>query len=132
MKKVLYVIISVLLVFTSCQVKQDVVKVGVILPLTGHAALTGQMAKKGVDMFISKLTTNNSIQYEIIFEDCKSSPKEAITSYNRLYSLGVRHFYVFGGQFAMAVAPITKGKDVIMFTTGMFLTYSAYLQIHQG
>lgn len=112
MKKLIGYLI-VLLVFVSCEQKPDSLKIGVIAPLTGYAALPGQMCIKGVDMAKSEISDN----VEFIIEDCQSSPKTAITLYRKLYAKGVRHFIVCGGQFAMAVTPLTKDKDVVIFAT---------------
>lgn len=112
MKKFI-VYLVLLLVLVSCGQKTEYLKIGVIAPLTGYAALPGQMCIKGVEMAKSDITDN----VDFIIEDCQSSPKTAITLYRKLYAEGVRHFIVCGGQFAMAVTPLTKDKDVVVFAT---------------
>ena len=114
MKKILVVLLT-LGMLCGCQNKKDdnVVKIGVIAPLTGFASLPGEMCVKGLE--IAK--QDKDLNFEYVISDCKSSTIDAISAYRNLYNRGIRYFIVCGGQFAMAVAPQTKDDDVIMFAT---------------
>ena len=105
-------------VLFSCQHEEkNVIKIGIIAPLTGYASLPGQMCMKGIEFAKKQISINGKSKYEFFVEDCKSSPKDAIAAFRRLYSAGIKYYIVCGGQFAMAVAPLTKDKEVIMFAT---------------
>ncbi len=117
MRKILAALALFTLIITSCADKKgETIQIGVIAPLTGYASLPGQMCLKGIDLAKEQLTSEGK-KYEFIIEDCKSSAKDAISAFRRLYSQGVKYYVVCGGQFAMAVAPLTKDKDVMMFAT---------------
>ena len=115
MKKILVVLLTFSML-CGCQNKKDdgVVKIGVIAPLTGFASLPGEMCVKGLKV----AQEDESLNFEYLIVDCKSSTKDALSAYRSLYDEGVRYFIVCGGKFAMAIAPLIKDKDVIMFATG--------------
>ena len=121
MKKIVrFMILSAVAVFTlSCaQQKGDVVKIGVVSPMTGAGAACVEYWVNGFNMAIEQLNQENEgLKYEIIFEDCQSDPAKAVSCYKRLEMQGVKYVVGFGGQFAMAIAPLTKSKDMIYFTT---------------
>lgn len=114
MKKILFALLAATMLI-GCQEKKDdnVIQIGVIAPLTGYASLPGEMCIKGLEM--AKL--DKDLKFEYVIADCKSSTKDAIAAYRNLYNKGIRYYIVCGGQFAMAIAPQTKDKDVIMFAT---------------
>lgn len=115
----LVVALALTCVLTGCFLKKrDTIKIGVIIPMTGAGATTVDYWVNGFNMAVEKLNTDNTdSRYELIFEDCKSDPKESVSCYKRLEVQGVKYYVVVGGQFAMAVAPMTKGKDVVLFTS---------------
>lgn len=119
MKKIAIVICSILIILPSCKKKDDSVKIGAILPLTGWAAFTGQTCKEGLDLALKDINSEqNDYKVEIIYEDCKSSPKDALMAYKKLRSSGVDYFVGFGGQFLLGYTQETNGKDVILFAEG--------------
>lgn len=119
MKKIALFICALLIVFPSCNRQKDSVKIGAILPLTGWAAFTGQTCKEGLDLAIKDINSEQTdYKFEIIYEDCKSSPKDALMAYKKLRSSGVDFFVGFGGQFLLGYTQETNGKDVILFAEG--------------
>lgn len=115
--KNLFLLLFCLILLSCTNTNNQITKIGVITPLTGYASLPGQMCLKGIKMAEKQFTSSNKPKYEFIIEDCKSSPKDAIAAYKRLYSMGIKYYIVCGGQFAMSIAPQTANKDVIMFAT---------------
>ena len=104
---------AVMLLFGCKHPENDIVRIGVILPQTGFGALAAQQCKEGIDLAIDSLK-KEGIQYEVLYEDCQSKVPNAVAAYRKLEAMGVRHIIVDGGQYTLGVAPITKGKDVIM------------------
>lgn len=119
MKKVLSFLLA-LIVFIGCVQKQsNVVEIGAILPLTGYASFNGNTCKQGLEMAIQDINkSQNDYVFKVIYEDSKSSAKDAFTSYQKLKSTGVDYFIGFGGQFLLSFAPMTKGEDVVLFAAG--------------
>lgn len=117
MKKILFALLAATMLI-GCQEKKDenVIKIGAILPLTGYAAYSGQLCAQGLEFALDSLNSAQSkFKYELVVEDCKSMVPNAVSAYRRLEMLGVQHYVVFGGQFAMGIAPLAKDKDVIIF-----------------
>lgn len=117
MKKLLVFITVAMLILTSCTDKSsNINKIGIMLPLTGYASFTGELLKQGVDMAIDslKIDPNN-----IVIEDNQVNAKTAINVYNSLVAKGFSCFLSGGGPTSMAVAPLTKGKDQLMFATAV-------------
>lgn len=119
MKKTIVLVIATIVVMLSgCDHKKDVVKIGVVAPLTGAAAAASQYCVDGFEMAINELNAKeNGLRYEIIYEDCQSDPTLAGNCFKLLEMKGAKYVVGLGGQFALAVAPMTKGKDMLYFTT---------------
>lgn len=117
MKKFTYILVLVL-ILASCKGKKDVINIGVISPTSGAGAVTAEYWINGLNMAIDHINASSKgKQFNLIYEDCQSLPSEAVNCYKRLELRGVKYYIAVGGQFALAVAPLTKGKDVILFTT---------------
>ncbi len=113
-----FMIAAVMLLFGCKDAKNNIVKIGVIGPLTGTGATTSEYWVNGFNLAVEQLNANQTgVTYELIIEDCQSDPAQTVACYKRLEMQGVRYVVAVGGQFAMAVAPLTKDKDVLFFTT---------------
>lgn len=119
MKKIVILLYSVVIALcVSCTGGNDVVKIGVVGPMTGAGAATADYWVNGLNMAIDQLNAReNGTKYELVFEDCRSDAKEAVSCYKRLELQGIKYMIAVGGQFAMAVAPLTKEQNVLYFTT---------------
>jgi ABC-type branched-subunit amino acid transport system substrate-binding protein len=77
MKKVI-VLFLIALLCISCGKKEDnVIKIGVILPLTGDRGAYGNSSKNGITLAINEINNQNT-KYKLypIFEDCRSQAKD--------------------------------------------------------
>jgi branched-chain amino acid transport system substrate-binding protein len=109
---------AVMALFVSCTGKNDVVKIGVVGPMTGAGAATAEYWMNGLNLAVEQINAReDGTKYELVFEDCRSDAKEAVSCYKRLELQGIRYIIAVGGQFAMAIAPLTKEQDVLYFTT---------------
>ncbi len=109
---------AIVMMAVSCgQSKNDVVKIGLVSPMTGAGAAVADYWISGFNMAVEELNARTEgTRYEILFEDCQSDPATAITCYKRLEMQGVKYIIGFGGQFATAIAPMTKEKNILYFT----------------
>jgi branched-chain amino acid transport system substrate-binding protein len=113
-----YLPILFVVLFYGCNNQNDVVKIGIIAPLTGPGSVTSEYWQEGYEMALQELNAiEDGMKYEIIYEDCQSDATQAVACYKRLELQGVKYVIAVGGQFAMAVAPLTKGKDMLYFTS---------------
>ena len=65
--------------------KSDEISIGVVLPLTGHIAATGQLMKEGVELALSEINAqSNGPTLKFIIEDDTSTPEGAVAAFNKL------------------------------------------------
>lgn len=120
MKKVVFALLIVCLMFSGCQCKKDdrVIKIGAILPLTGYAATNGEMSKNALILAVDSLNKLQSkYHFEIIYEDSKSLPKDAAVCYNKLHMQGTKFMIGFGGATLYSFIPQTNNRNEIIFAT---------------
>lgn len=94
------------------------IKIGAILPLTGYAATNGQMSQRALELAIDSLNKSQSdFKYVMVYEDSKSTPKDAATAYSKLHSQKVKFIIGFGGATLYSFIPKTNNQDEILFAT---------------
>lgn len=122
----LMVILLVLIVFPfGCSKKKpvsgEVVKIGVILPLTGDGAIYGTEIKEGIELAVAKINTQGGIRGKKIvafYEDDQGSPQPAVSAFQKLVSQkGIN--ITIGGAFstsALATLPLCNQYQVLLFS----------------
>ncbi len=122
-KKALSVVLIlglVLSLFTGCARKEpDVIKIGAILPLTGSAAEIAEQHKMGIDLAVEKINMEGGIngkKLEVIYEDDKNDPKEAVNAFSKLADINRLPIIItVMSASSMAVYPIAEKKRVVLF-----------------
>lgn len=97
---------------------KDVIKVGVILPLSGDAGNVslGETAKKAIEMSLEDLDEKN---IQLFFEDGAAETKTALSAYNKLQDVDkVDIIVALDNQTLEVVKPIINKTDELMFTIG--------------
>jgi len=95
--------------------KQETVKIGVILPLSGDVASYGIDSRDGILYAIEELYQDKAT---VIFEDSKGEPKTAVTAYNKLVNMDKVNF-VIGDLFSnttLAIAPLANQKKNLLIS----------------
>ena len=65
--------------------KNGEISIGVVLPLTGHIAATGQLMKEGFNLALSEINVQpNGPTLKFIIEDDASTPEGAAAAFNKL------------------------------------------------
>lgn len=119
MKNILLLFL-VSLFFISCSNKQEEIKIGSILALTGKAATYGNWAKKGITLATEQLNarSKNNIQFKVLFEDSQGDPKFAVSSMENLLSVNqvpVIIGFITSGEF-LASAPLAEKRKTVIIT----------------
>ena len=92
----------------------EVIKIGAILPLTGPAALPGKHILNG--LMISELSNNNKIN--LIIEDSKSSPKDGLFAFNKLYNIDKINILIISlSAVTLSILPHLSEKKIPTFIT---------------
>jgi len=116
---ILIIAITSVAILFSNQPKEDTIKIGVIVPLTGNFALQGERIKNGMELAREDLIAeDNETIIEIIYEDA-CLPKDAISAANKL--IDIDNVSMIGGSFCLiglsSIIPITEEKNIIVFNT---------------
>lgn len=94
----------------------EVVKVGVILPLSGQYAVIGESVKNAMLMSLNDLENKN---IELIFENDEFDSKKALSAYNKLQTVDNVDIIVGLSNPSLEVMkPIINKTDELMFTVG--------------
>ncbi len=119
-KCIKFFIFALAIVLMGCNnSKKEIVKIGVVASLTGTGSMAAQYCIDGLDLAIKELNSiDGGIRYEIIYEDCQSNPNLTGNCFKRLEMKGAKYIIVLGGQFALVAAPLSKGKNMMYFSTG--------------
>lgn len=105
---------------TSCvKDKTDSLKIGAILPLTGPAAQMGQEMQRG-QLLAKEYWNNNRNKYktakvDLLIEDSKSTPKDALSSYMKLRSQDVSIFTANLSSVCLALLPKVDEDNILLF-----------------
>lgn len=119
MKKALLMIS--IMALTTITVMAENIKIGVISSLSGPVAIYGQTTYNGVKLAVDKLNAAGGIngnKVELIVEDDKGDPAEAVTAAKRLIS-EKKVIAILGPTISstcLAVAPIAQQNKVPMLT----------------
>lgn len=99
----------------------ETIKLGWVGPLTGDVSALGQDALKMTELGIKEVNEAggiNGYQVELVAEDGKCNPKDAVSATNKLLQVdGVSA--IFGGLCSgetTAMAPIAEPKEVVMLS----------------
>ena len=121
--KNIWLVLLLALFVVSCSKKEETIKIGTVLPLTGSAAVWGQNAKKGIELAFDELQKSNEAfagKIEVIFEDSKSDPIEAVSAIKKL--IDINKIQVVIGDIAssnvLAMAPIAEKSKVVLLSPG--------------
>jgi len=111
-----------ILVLASCTltgnaVKEDKIKIGVLAPLTGPNPACGAEFKVGLETALHVLKEEGFNNIELVYEDTKFNPKEAVFAANKLINQKIKILIgACSSSSTLAVAPIAEENKVILFT----------------
>jgi branched-chain amino acid transport system substrate-binding protein len=111
-----------LVLITTCLIgcnkrEEDVIKIGAILPLTGRLAVMGEVERNAMLLAQEEVNRENK-KIEIIFEDGKGNPTDAVTAARKLIDIERADILLTSTTGAsLAVEPIAteRKKNLIAF-----------------
>ncbi|RXT02381.1 penicillin-binding protein activator [Ammoniphilus sp. CFH 90114] len=98
-----------------------VVKIGAVLPLTGVTAYYGTQIKQGIDLVLEELETQGGMEglkIEVIYEDDKGIPAEAVNSTQKLITQDKVTAIIgpHSSSNTLAMRDITEREKVVQMT----------------
>ena len=122
MKKLLSLIIATTLALVACDNKKETatdekpaIKIGIILPLTGEGAESGQAAKAALEMTIEDIKKQNlKYDYKLIFENNLLESMKTVTISNKFINYDkVKAIFSMWNPTTGEVASVSNPKKVI-------------------
>ena len=117
----LVLVTTVVLVFVSCSKPKETspIKIGVMTPLTGDAAIYGESLKKGMDLAVEKANVEGVLgrKIELIYEDTHLDSKVAVSAFNKFVNIDNLDLVVVaeGSGATSAVVPLAdKTKTLVI------------------
>jgi branched-chain amino acid transport system substrate-binding protein len=101
--------------------KQQTIKIGAVLPLTGDAAKYGQAAKKGIELALRDINDRggiNGVKVSVVYEDSQGTPKGAVSALQKLITTD-KVPAVIGDLLSsntLAMAPIANRSKVVVLS----------------
>ena len=97
--------------------RKDVIKIGADYALSGNLARYGDWATKGILLALEEINRQGGIGgrlIEVIFEDNKGKPAEAVSAYQKLTGIDdVKYVITFQSSVALAIAPLANQDHVV-------------------
>lgn len=114
---------SLFLINGYAEKEPETIKIGVILPLTGTLSEVGENAKNGILLALEEANErykSKGEKFEILLEDGKANPKDAVNAFNKLVNIDRVKFVI--GEIAsgatLAMAPIAEGNKILLISPG--------------
>ncbi len=99
--------------------KENIIKIGAILPLTGNLAYFGEQEEPAMELAEINLNSNNNYKLNILFEDSKGQPKEAVNAINILQTQNVSFLISQLSSITNAIKPIAIKNGIPLITLAM-------------
>jgi branched-chain amino acid transport system substrate-binding protein len=112
--------------------QDKVIRIGVLMPISGPASYFGVMGKEGIDLALEQLKAGvNGYRLQVQYEDSACSPLQATNTVKRVLEQFKPHIVVGEecSDASLAIAPILEQAKVPMLNAGsvtMKLTESGY------
>jgi len=123
MKKVFAIVmvaVMVMAMFAGCQSgasNSNTIKIGMMGPLTGGAAVYGTAVKAAMEIAVEEINAKGGLQLELNCQDDEHDAEKAVNCYNNLKDWGMQ---VLAGSVttgpALAVAPMCYEDSIFMLT----------------
>lgn len=118
------VIVLIITMFVGCGNKDDkVIKIGVVLPMTGELASYGTPMKIGMEMAINDISLPDSKfdnKYDLIYVDSKADPKTAINGVQKLLNIDKVRYFIgdVSSPVTLALVPIMEKNKTFLLSPG--------------
>ncbi len=90
----------------------DIIRIGVILPLTGDLSSYGTNAKLGIDLALQQVENE---KIKLYYEDSKGEPRTAVSAFNKLASIDKVDFVIGDllSSTSLSIAPIANSRQLL-------------------
>ena len=101
-------------------VNNEVVKIGVIAPLSGDAAAYGQDVQKVLNHRLAEINQEKGVKFQLVWEDGKCTGNDAVSAFQKLTDVdGVKIMIAgFCSSETLGIAPLTKDGNALAVSLG--------------
>ena len=119
------IVIVVVIIAVSKNTKQalntekPVMKVGIVMPMTGPAGVLGEASKKAVELALSKFSADQLTRVEVIYADDQFDPKQTVSVTQKLIDVDkVDALITYSSPSSVAASYIAEKASVPMIGLG--------------
>jgi branched-chain amino acid transport system substrate-binding protein len=121
---IVIIIVVLLVVFLPRETEKEVIKIGVVNPLSGNVAYAGEEQRKGLDLALEEINKNGGVngrEVELIYEDGMCQPATASKIAHKLITVDkvVAIIGSYCSSSCLAMAPIAEENKIILMASGM-------------
>jgi len=109
----------IFLFIASCGKKEEeVIKIGVIQPLTGELANFGKTVVSGIQLAIDDYKDSRNVEIKLVIEDSKGDPNSAVSAFNKLINVDKVKVVIgdLTSSATLAIAPIAMKNNIILMS----------------
>jgi len=111
MKKIFAALATILLLLHTAEA--DIIKVGVVIPLTGEYDFVGKANLDGMQMALAEAAGKTKHQYQLCVEDCEFIPSKTSMATQKLINVDKADIIAsMWGPEASAVGPLCEAKKI--------------------
>lgn len=112
-KSILFLLAFIFVPQSKLAAEAHLVKIGVIIALTGEASSFGEATKNGIEIALSKMSEADRSRLQIIYEDDGFQPKNTVAAFQKLVSVDkVSVVITMGSGTSNAVAPLAERHQI--------------------
>jgi branched-chain amino acid transport system substrate-binding protein len=114
---VILVMLIIMFFFIFKSNKNDVIKIGVILDLTGPVSTYGEWSRNGLILALEEINLDKE-KFRLIIEDGKSETSGAVYAFNKLINIDKVNVIIItaGSSSVLSLVPIANEKKIVLFT----------------
>ena len=117
-KSLILIVISVVSLI-GCSKKENILKIGIIQPITGELANFGQTVINGIQLAVAENEDSLSQgKIKLIIEDSKGEPTQAVNAFNKLINVDKVDFVIgsLTSGATLAISPISQENKKLLIS----------------
>jgi len=120
---IIFVSLAIILINFQTKKEPELIKIGVITPLTGGSAKYGEDIKRGYDLAVEEINEKGGIKgrkIRLIYEDDEGKPEKAVAAAQKLIQRD-KVITILGALWSsptLAVTPIAEKNRVVLLSSG--------------
>jgi len=121
---IISMLVGVLLNISCVKKQKNVIKIGVLLPLSGEASTYGKEYIQGIQVAKKDFERNNPIKIKLYVEDTEGRSKIGMLAFQKLVNVDKIKFFV-GPAFstvALTIAPFAVENNILIISPGVSST----------